>query len=91
MKEKLAILSAILVLVLVLGWALNSALSYYDPPTGKRVEYKVPRNMYLWQVASELSNQFRKHPGTLADVIYKENDLSDNYLPAGKVILIPGK
>ena len=93
MKEKMVILFTILCLVLALGWALNNALSYYDPPTKiKWVEYKVPKEgEYLSQIASKLSNQFRKHPSTLVDVMYEKNHLSDYYLPGGETILIPGK
>jgi hypothetical protein len=89
MKAKIA---TILLFVLVFGWALNHALSYYDPPKKfKWVEYRVPKNMYLSQVAAGLSNQFGKHPGTLTEMIYQENHLNDYYLPEGEIILIPGK
>lgn len=87
MKVKIA---AILFLVLVFGWALNNALSYYDPPTKiKWVEYKVLKGQYLSQVASKLSNQFGKHPGTLTDMMYEKNHLSDYYLRQGEIISIP--
>lgn len=88
MRGKIIILSVIF--VLALGWALNHALSYYDPPKNiKWVEYQVPKNMYLWQVASGLSNKFGRHPGTLTEMIYQENHLSDNYLRQGETILVP--
>jgi hypothetical protein len=93
MKEKIYLLFTILCLVLVFGWALNKALTYYDPPKKiKWVEYKVPKEgRYLSQVACELSNQFRKHPDTLVKVIYEKNHLNDYYLKGGEAILIPSK
>jgi hypothetical protein len=92
MKEKIYLLFTISCLVLALGWASNRALTYYDPP--KEVyweEYRVPRDMYLWQVASELSNQFRRHPDTLVKAMEEKNHLGDNYLREGQTILIPQK
>lgn len=92
MKEKIVTLFTILFLVLAFGWGLNKALSYYDPPKNiEWVEYEVPKNMYLWQVACELSNQFRRHPDTLVKVIYEKNHLNDYYLREGEVISIPSK
>ena len=90
MKEKIVLLFTILCLVLGFGWALNKALTYYDPPKEiKWVKYEAPKDMYLWQLGSELSNQFRRHPDTMVKVVYGKNRLNDYYLPEGKTILIP--
>ncbi len=94
MKEKIAILLTALGWAFLFGWGLNRTLSYYDPPEKvKWVEYEVPKDMYLWRVASELSNQFRKHPQVLVKIISEKNNINDNdyYLLKGRIILIPSK
>ena len=92
MKEKKVFLSVIVFFIFALGWSLNKAFSYYDPPKQiEWVEYVVPENVYVSGLVSdlELSNQFKKHPSVLVGMICKENNLNDYFLWGGETILIP--
>ena len=48
MRDRKVFLSVIAFFVFALGWSLNKAFSYYDPPKKiEWVEYVVPENIYL--------------------------------------------
>ncbi|MEK7624305.1 MAG: hypothetical protein AAB404_01065 [Patescibacteria group bacterium] len=92
MRDRKVFLSVIAFFVFALGWSLNKAFSYYDPPKKiEWVEYVVPENIYLSELVSdlELSNQFKKHPSIIMRIICEENNLNDYFLWGGATILIP--
>lgn len=91
MKEKIFSLVMIVCLVFTVVSGLNYALSRFDPPAKNTqwIEYTSSKDMYVSQVAGELSNKLKRSPDTLVRVISEKNNLKDYFLAKGTTILVP--
>ncbi len=93
MKMKdLGSLAIALAVALLMVWFANRGLDYYNPPHNvKWVEYQIPKNVYLWNLVTELrlSDHMKKDHQLVVRMIKDKNHLKSFYLYRGDEILIP--
>ncbi len=90
-KMDLVLIIIAIILCGVLFLSANKTLDRYDEPTQINwVNYKISKDMYLWELATELADKFNKDPQMLIKLIGNENRLGKNFfLKKGDEIGIP--
>ena len=84
--KEVAVLIAI---VAIMSYAVNIALSRYDPPVVGWQAHIIPKDTYLWNLSATYSSKLEKDTQTIVDLIKKKNKLNDNFLSEGSKILVP--